>query len=381
MPTPLRLALASVLLAAVCAPVHATRHETPGYQPDDLELVRGLPIYVVIDEPTLRPQIAYGYQPIAGLYNGYNANTAGLGVGQAALAGAAGGLIASAIINGAAYAKARNFARPPFHTLQQAQCHRAVGNALGEALAARARANWPGATVTTVVLQPGQKLESAVDTHAPRYVLRASSSIATDYSAVITSIDAEAYLAEGSPAKAARKPAWRDSIIAVSDRVEIAPVKTQADIDALSDVEGRRFIALDLDPRIRKLNDDGPEADRREFNQVRDLLLEHDRLIRDANAPQWTPTAQAMRRAILLSEQQCQRLDASVLLATTQASALLGDLAGGALPAPAAAGDVAAGALPASGERRTQSFPGSIFVSERSGDDVALGFRHSLLGD
>lgn len=373
----LRLAMASILLAAAQAPAHAARHEIPGYTPADVEAARALPIYVVIDQPTLRPEITYGYQAIPQYYGNY-ANP-GVSAGQYAMAGIAGGLIASAIINGAAYVKAKNFARPPFQAIQQAHCNLAIGPALGEAIAARVRTSWPGAAVQTVILGPGQKFESAVDVHKPRFVVRAFSSLATDFSAVVTSIDAEAYPLEPGTTRAARTPAWRDSLIAVSDRVFVEPVKSKADVDVLSDLESRRFVALDLDDRIRKVNADGRDADRRERKQLYDLLLEHDQLIKDANAPEWTPTAQAMRRAIMLSEQQCQRLDASVLAATTLADGMLGALADGSLPLPVA--DAAAAPLVPAGERQLLALPGHTVVSAQAGNDLPLGFRYSLLAE
>ncbi len=366
-----------LLLAAVSTTAIARQAPMRGYQPQDAAAVAALPVYVVVDQATLRPEIAYGYQSMSALTPGYSNMSMAQGVGV----NLAGTLIASAIINGAAYAKAKHFAQPPYHMLQQAQCDLSVVPALGDRVAAAVRGNWPSATVKVVTLQPGQKLASAIDSNQPRYVFRISSSLATDFSAVITSIDSEAYLPQAGSAHAGRTPAWRDTVIAVSDQLAIAGVKSQADIDAMVDAESARFVQLDLDDRIRKVNDAGPDADRRERKRLVELLLEHDRMLKEAASDEWSPEGEAMRRALLLSAGHCQQLNASVQLSSAQAAQLVTALSGGQLPAmPPENAPIAADALPA-GVRQAIALPGGIVVSQRTGDNVDLGYRYSLLAD
>ncbi|MDB6164269.1 MAG: hypothetical protein JWL98_1701 [Xanthomonadaceae bacterium] len=370
-----RTLLAGLLVAGLSTPVSARKPDIRGYQPQDATAASALPIYVVIEQAELKPEIEYGYINVFGSSQPYQ----NMSMGQSAGVDLAGGLIASAILNGAAYAKAKRFAQPPYHVIQQAKCNLSIESGLSEAVGTAVRGNWPTASVHVSSLQPGQKLASLIDTDQPRYVFMVSSSLATDFSSVITSIDSEAYLPQAAGAHAARQPAWRDTVIVASDQVAVATSKSQADIDAMVAAESARFVALDLDDRILAVNAAGTNADRRERNRLAALLLEHDHLLKDAASDEWTPTGEALRRAQLLSDHQCDLLNASVRFSSTQAAQLVTALGRGQLPALSSSVQKTAESVPDG--RQTLALPGGIFVSQRTGDNVVLGYRSSLLAD
>ncbi len=366
----------ALALALQAMPAHAAKAGIAGYRPGDDARAAALPMHVVIEQPRLKPQIAYGYVSVPGVTS--YGNYPGMSFGQTAGVNLAGGLIASVLINGAEYANAKQFARGPYQLMQDAHCDLPLDEVMGTAVAGAIRARWPAAAIQTHVLGDGESIRDAVGKQQPRYVFAVSSSLAPDFSALVTSIQAEAYAATAANTTA-RDPLWRDTLIVVSDRLFL-PAKSQADIDVLVAAANARYAALDIAPLIAKVNAAGANADRGDRQKILVAQREHRSSLKEARRSEWTPVGEATRRALLWSERQCGALahvvDASALHAGDAVAALLA----GALPAPPADADAS---VPdeAVGTRNLVALPGSVFISRKGGDEVALGFRKSVLSD
>jgi len=370
-------ACGALVLVLHAAPLHASKAEMPGFQPRDESSAAALPVHVVIEQPRVKPQIAYGYTNVPGIVS--YGNYPGMSLGQTMGVDLAGGLIASALINGAEYAGAKHFARGPYRLMQDAQCDLPLDAALGAAVEGAIRARWQEATVRTHVLADGGSVNKAVGTGQPRYVFAVSSSLTPDFSALVTSITAEAHAASPAGASASKQPAWRDTLIVVSDRM-VLPAKTQADIDILVDAANARYAALDLEALVRKVNAAGALADRRDRQTIIYAQREHRASFKEANRSDWTPAGEATRRAMLWSEQQCGALAGAVEASAAHAGLAVTALLGGTLPArPADASTPLAEET--AGERRLVALYGGTYISRRGGDEVALGFRNSVLTD
>lgn len=371
------VASGALVLALHALPAHAGKAETPGYHPRDESTAAALPVHVVIEQPRLKPQIAYGYIDVPGVVS--YGNYPGMSFGQTAGANLAGGLIASALINGAEYAGAKQFARGPYRLMQDAHCDLPLDAALGAAVDGAIRARWPDATIRTHVLGAGDSIGDVVGKNQPRYVFSVSASLAPDFSALVTSIETEAYAALPASTKVATQPTWRDTLIVVSDRL-ILPPKTQQDIDILVAAANARHAALDLDTLIRKVNAAGVDANRLDRPKIIAAQREHRASLKEAQRSDWTPAGEATRRAMLWSERQCGALASVVESSAVQTGLAVAALLDGTLPVRPA-GESVAPVEETVGARGLVALPGGVFVSRKGGDEVALGFRKSVLSD
>lgn len=371
----------AIALALNAMPAYAAKAPLPGYGPDKAATAGALPVHVVIEQPRVKPQIAYGYVAVPdGIAYGASAygNYPGMSMGQSIGVDVAGGLIASLIINGAEYAGAKHFAQGPYQVMQDAHCDLPLGDAFRTPVVNAIQARWSTAAVQPHVLEDGQSFNKAVGT-GPRYVFAVSSSLAPDFSALITTIDAEAYpdLQPGSK-RTPREPAWRDTLIIVSDRM-LLPAKTQADTDALAAPATSRYAALNLEPLIAKVNAQRGMADPRDRRKITNAQSDLRSALKEAQRPDWTPAGEAMRRAQLWSAGDCAALSGAVATNAAQSGLAVAALLDGTLPARVA--DNAALPVETAGERKLVALPGGIVVSRKGGDEVVLGFRRSVLAD
>ncbi len=378
-------AVSAFALTLSCATTYAATPPLAGYTPTRAANVIALPIHVGIVPDRIRPQIAFQYTSVAA--PAYSGPYPGMSVGQSIGANAVGGALGSAIANGILLAEAKDFARQAFAGVTAAGCDLPYGERLAVQLTEDLQAAWPQAQIQVHMLKPDQTIADIVGKRTPRYEVLASVSLATDFSALIASVDASAYVPDGDNARAERKPTWQNTLIAVSDRLVLAP-KTQADIDRMVAEEDARHAALNLGPLISRLNKEGltrDNGDERRF--VVDSLAQHKRALKEARRDKWTPQSEAMRRGSLLSESDCAGMRTALDQVLGESHALVQAMTGGALPEPLEVVTTKRSAFvkvtelvgETPGERAIVGLPDGSYVSRRGGDSVNTAFRYALL--
>lgn len=381
------IAVSAFALTLSCAAATATAAAPPpvGYTPARATEVAALPIHVGIVPDRIRPQVAFQYVSVAG--PNYVGAYPGMSVGQSIGANAVGGALASAIVNASLREQAENFARQAFGSVANAGCDLPYGERLAAQLTQDLQAAWPQAQIQVHMLKPDQSIADIVGKRTPRYEVLASVSLATDFSALVASVDASAYIPDGDDARAERKPAWHNTLIAVSDRLALAP-KTQADIDRMIADENARYAALNLGPLIRRLNQEGLTGKNgSERRYVVDSLAQHNRALKEAKRDEWTPQSETMRRGSLLSESDCAGMRSALDQVLSESHALVQAMTGGALPTPLEVVTTKRSAFVKTtqligetpGERAIVGLPDGSYVSRRGGDGVETGFRYALL--
>lgn len=242
--------LAGLLIALAGAQAHA--NGTPGFYAENADHLRDVPVHVVVLNRELRTQLPYGsstYDPYMSglLQNSINnsiASVPGLSMGQAMAAGAAGGLIAAAIIAGAERQAAKSAVEPADAVLRQAQCVLPDGTELARMLGEGvAKAPWLGqAAPRTAVLDEKQDVEDVVDPRSRRHVLTATYSMTPDFSTLVTSLNVDTYTdaVEGADPRWASRPVRSERLVVFSDQIQI-PAKSAEDIEAAVAQEKERF--------------------------------------------------------------------------------------------------------------------------------------------
>lgn len=382
-------AVACRLLAGLClsfAAVHARAADAPGFYAQNADHLRDIPIHIVALNADLRTQLPYGtsnYDPyLSGvLQNSINnalATVPGLSMGQAVAAGAAGGLIAGALIAAAEKEAAESAVEAAHATLQQAQCLLPGGQELARVLGEGAsHAPWAGdAAPRTFVLGAKQDVDDVVDSKARRHVLAATYSMTPDFSTVITSLKVDLYSdgIEGADRRWASRPVRSERLIVFSDQVQI-PAKTPEDIETEVALEKERFAAGPASALIAKAN----AGDLQARKNAAALVRTHERLLREARAPNWTPAAAAAKRSRVWAADGCQLLVASLNANNEELRRLVVDLYGAGLPvsepleAKQARIDIMSPlATEEPGVRKTHALPGNLYLSRRGGDYATL---------
>jgi hypothetical protein len=412
---PIQRLLTGALLCALLPAASLCAKEQRGLLPEDDGVARDLPVHVVVMQPRLRPQFRYNYldTSLAGINAGNSLyGGGGVGYGQAMGAGLVGGLIAGAIINGAEKAAAKNAVRRPYQLIEQARCDLPLGESHQAAIAnALQHAGWSKlGPIAGHVLKPGEDGDDVAAKDDPRYVFTLSTSLAADFSALITTIDTAAYVADAGR-KAGRNAAWKDSLVVVSDGLWL-PAKSQVDIERMLAAEQQRYAASGADELIEKVNAAGANASRKDRKRALLMASDHRENLVEARSEGWSEASTAMRRAALWSEQDCARLNRTLQSNLEQAGEMVqallrhslaapGDAQGlQALPTQAAVigstgadpqvigetrvsaglpeGVVVDEAAPAQ-QRVIEALPGGTYVSRLSGENITLGYRHMVL--
>jgi hypothetical protein len=373
---------AGALLCALVPASALAAKEHRGFQAQDAATAGSLPIHVVVLQDRLRPQISYNYMDTsqtAGSIAG-NLSAAGASFGQAVGGGLVGGLIAGAIINGAELASAKNAVRDPYALVKQARCDLVLTDSHQAALVSAIERNgWKiDASTGLHALTRDQDPEDVVGKTRPRYVFTTSTSFTPDFSTLITTVDSEAFIAADGD-KADRSPAWKDSLIVVSEGVWLPP-KTQADIDLMVAAEKARYASTDADALIAKVNAAGSNAHRRDRKRAESLAGQHRDNMKEARSDTWSMASEATRRALLWSENDCAKIRTTLQANLEQAGLLMDGLFTQSLPARLKEDGLATG-TPEPGKRSIEPLPGGAYVSRLGGENVTLGYRHMVLSE
>lgn len=405
---PIQRLLTGALLCALLPTMSVDAKEQRGLRPEDAGVAKALPVRVVVLQPRLGPQIRYNYIATAdaGINAGNNLyyNPGGVNYGQAMGMGLAGGLIAGAIINGAEKAAAKQAVRDPYQVISQAKCNLPLVDS-HQAMVASAlqHAEWQAAEGS---------FGKAVAKDDPRYVFTLSTSFAPDFSALMTTIDAAAYVPDAT-GKTNRNATWQDSLVVVSDGLWLL-AKTQSDIERMVAAEKQRYDASGADELIDKANKAGANASRKERKRAQLASTRHAENMADARSEGWSDTGTAMRRAMLWSENNCALLEKTLKSNLEHADGMIQALLRHSLPTP---GDTSPlQPLPARGAqigstranpdviaetevsvgvpegtaktepsttptRVIEAMPGGTYVSHLSIENITLGYRHMVLDE
>jgi hypothetical protein len=252
----------------------------------------------------------------------------------------------------------------------------------------------------------------AVAKDDPRYVFTLSTSFAPDFSALMTTIDAAAYVPDAT-GKTNRNATWQDSLVVVSDGLWLL-AKTQSDIERMVAAEKQRYDASGADELIDKANKAGANASRKERKRAQLASTRHAENMADARSEGWSDTGTAMRRAMLWSENNCALLEKTLKSNLEHADGMIQALLRHSLPTP---GDTSPlQPLPARGAqigstranpdviaetevsvgvpegtaktepsttptRVIEAMPGGTYVSHLSIENITLGYRHMVLDE
>lgn len=349
------IAFAAILLSSISGAVSAAKPETPGFGLAFAESGDTVPIHVVVLQPRIRPRLRID--------------------DVSPLSFADTGLLMYAISNSEAKARAVAFAQPPFSTIRGLGCDLPQADALQRAIVDAIRGRWPDAQIQVSILKKGQDIDDVTPRRTtPHIRLRVSSTLAADFTALIANLEAEGYPGTG------RKPAWRDTLVAVSDTLAL-PAKTEDETARFIAAENARYDALNLGPVIARINAKGgmgrPE-ERDERKRVARMIEDHKTMLADAQRPSWTPLTATQRLAALWSEHECTHMHAALDGNARDSAALLTALFGQTLP-PRMPKDSARHPREIHGERTILSFAGGVFVLRRGGDRVEMGHHEVLL--
>lgn len=380
----LPLAAAALYCLSGLSVAEAAPNETPGHDPAQQDALRAMPIHAVVANERLRSQITYGYVDVGSAAinatNNLYFSTPGLAYGQAAAAGLAGGLIASALINAEAYASAKRQVADADAEFERAQCKLSNSDALFAAVERSI-----GATSWGADREPGrhvlarkQKLDDLVPQDAPRYEFVATYSMTPDYSALVTSMTLAAFSAQlpDAPKRWQRQPAWSDNLVVVSDIVPLNP-KTSADVEAGIARETARHAATGASDLIRAAN----AGDREARKQANALLREHRARMKEAKRPDWTPREAAAARARMWSANGCERVHSMLARNAVEIEEMMGRLFAGTLPPRDGSGGAAVAADATAGERAVHVRPGGLYVMQSPDANVPLNWRYSWFPD
>lgn len=379
-------------LALALAPIQAQADDDAGFYAANAERLREVPTHVVVLHPELRTQLPYGvsrYDPhlsstMASSISSNLAGMPGVSFGQAVGAGIAGGLIAGAIVSAVEKNAAESMVEDAHANLQQAGCALPDGADLARTLAeSAAQAPWAGGTVPPgVVLGEKQDVEDVVDARAPRHVLVATYSLTPDFSTVVTSLMVDTYADgfEGSDARRwASRPLRSDRLLVFSDQVAL-PDKSAAEIEAAVAREEARYAAGPIADLVAKARTGDVHARKKAVA----LMREHERLMRAAQAPDWTPAQAAAHRSALWTADGCQPLATALAANNEELGRLLGALYASTLPVaeprPKKAPPVdIMSPLPTeeAGVRRTLALPDNFWLSRRGGDYAPLAHLYT----
>lgn len=379
----LRLVFAAFLLSSFSAAAAAAKPETPGFGPAFADAAGTVPIHVVVLQPRIRPRLLIGDVSTPFVNTGAQPGWSfgqGLGVSLAA------NLLMYAAMSSEAKARAVAFAQPPFATIRAQGCDLptlhasqpdASQPAIVEAVVDAIRTRWPDARIQVAVLEKGQDIDDVTPKRtAPHVRLQVSSTLAADFTALIANIEAEGYPGAG------RKPAWRDTLIAVSDTLAL-PAKTDDETARFIAAENARYEALNLGPTIARINARGGTGrphERAERKRVARMIEDHKTILAEAQRPSWTPLTGTQRLATLWSEDGCGHMRTALSTNARDAGVLVAALFGQTLP-PRMPLDSARHPREIHGERAILSFAGGVFVLRRGGDRVEMGHHEALLED
>ena len=374
-------------LALALAPIHAQADDEAGFYAANAERLREIPTRVVVLHPELRTQLPYGvssYDPhlsstMASSISGNLAGMPGVSFGQAVGAGIAGGLIAGAIVSAVEKNAAESMVEDAHANLQQAGCALPDGGDLARVLAeGAAQAPWADGTApSSFVLGEKQDVKDVVDTRAPRHVLVATYSMTPDFSTVVTSLMVDTYADgfEGSDERRwASRPLRSDRLLVFSDQVAL-PDKGAGEVEAAVAAEKERYAAGPIAGLVARAN----AGDINARKKAATLMRDHERRMREARAPDWTPAQAAARRSALWTADDCRPLASALAANNEELGRLVAALYASALPV---AGPRPKKAPPVDimsplateepGVRRTLALPDNFWLSRRGGDYAPL---------
>ena len=389
-PTAVRPLGAGLLLSLAATNVQAAGE--PGFYAEHADVLRNVPVHVVLLNEDLRTQLPFGTNTIDPqmtsmlLQNAINnslATVPGLSMGEAIAAAGAGGLLAGAIIYGIEKETAESAVEPAHLILQQANCTLPDGHALASAVREGVSgAPWAaGVEPRTVSLGKKRNVDAVVNAGSERHVLSATYSMTPDFSTLVTSLKIDIYssnVGEGDH-KWASRPARTERLVVLSDQVRIDP-KTQDDIDLAVRLEHERLASGPAKELIASAN----AGDYQARKQVAPMVRAHEARLREARMPDWTPAAAAAKRSQVWAASGCQLLVDALHANNREIGGMVADLYADRLPslAPEEPKNIRINTMgPLADEepgiRKTLSLPGNLHLSRRGGDHASLAHLYT----
>jgi len=370
-------ALAAAMLCAVPAQAKLPR----GFAEADAEQATGLPVHVVADRTTVRPQIAWPPVQVARPEDGLVAGHTVTPVTNPALAGGAGVLdvlIGNAVESGRLKGEARIAAR----RLDAAQCRVQADVPITTALQATLeQIGW--ATRLQVHPSGPSAVDEVMEQEGPRLLVQHSTSLTPDLIWLVTTVTVKAWDGTGQGRNA--PPAWQNTLYVASAPLPLLD-KTPQDTEQLLAILDREYAESGNEQRIREVNAAGPTADRRLRQLAADTVREYKNRRRAASKPRWDGRTALMGRAVRWNSDDCALLRLALHDSVGEAARLLQSLREGTLPAvgePEAAplfhafGDAYADGAPI--PREVVAIAPMVHLSKPKGGPVLLAFVGSVL--
>lgn len=352
-----------------------------GYRPERATMAAQMPVYLVVLNSRVRPQIDYPRVPGGTVYvpNPYQYNNIpGISFGQAQMAGALGSALAEAML----YAEAKQRATAAYAPMVGGRCDLAVAARLQQTLReAMARAPW-GANVQPILIDGDvEDWDKQIPKDRPRQVFSVSASLTPGLGALMTWVDLAAYSPEGGASGSSwqKKPLWQDQLIVVSDAVTL-PAKSDADRARMVAQEDARYAESGDLAVVARVAKDIYGAGKSERMRATAADRLHKRNLKLAREADWSLLTEGPRRGELWSQDDCAPMSAALAAATGELGRMLDDLYAQRLPPRLPATHKTKDDPPElPGERKIRALPGGVYVSRNEGGIIPLAYRYRLL--
>lgn len=354
--------------------------DTDGYRPERAAMAAQMPVYIVVLNARVRPQMDYPRMAGATVYVPYDAS--GMSYGQMAAVGVVGGVLSSVLAEAMIYAEAKQRATAAYAPVLKGRCDLVVDTLLQQTLReAMARAPW-GANVQPILIDgSAEDWDKQIPKDRPRQVFTVTSSLTPGLGALLTSLDLAAYSPDGEASGTSwqKKPLWRDQFIVVSD-VMVLPAKTDADRARMAAQEDARYAEsgdLAVVAKVAKDIYGAGKSERMRATAADRLHKSNLKLAREAN---WSLLTEGPRRGELWSQDDCAPMRAAVTAGNVELGRMLDDLYAQRLPPRLPSKHKTKDDPPESaGERKTRALPGGVYVSRNEAGTTALAYRYRLL--
>ena len=354
--------------------------DTDGYRPERAAMAAQMPVYIVVLNARVRPQMDYPRMAGATVYVPYDAS--GMSYGQMAAVGVVGGVLSSVLAEAMIYAESKQRATAAYAPVLKGRCDLVVDTLLQQTLReAMARAPW-GANVQPILIDgSAEDWDKQIPKDRPRQVFTVTSSLTPGLGALLTSLDLAAYSPEGEASGTSwqKKPLWRDQFIVVSD-VMVLPAKTDADRARMAAQEDARYAEsgdLAVVAKVAKDIYGAGKSERMRATAADRLHKSNLKLAREAN---WSLLTEGPRRGELWSQDDCAPMRAAVTAGNVELGRMLDDLYAQRLPPRLPSKHKTKDDPPEpAGERKTRALPGGVYVSRNEAGTTALAYRYRLL--
>lgn len=366
-------------MAAVGICQAEAKDDVAGYTPEMQPQAAALPLYLIAQQETVRPQ--YAYLPLAP-NSVIDAHTLGLGFGPTVV----GGVVAGVLVNAMARAESIALARDNWQWLNNGQCRIDTRTHVEPALVqALATAGMPAASAH--VLLEDDKLQEHYDPEKAHLRVSHSSSMTPDLVSLLTTVRVEGWADKGS---GRHKPEWANVLQVLSTPMWLQD-KQDHDSAYLKQQLDQWYAGTGNPARIAQVNAAGRNADPALRRQASGLQTTYSARLRRITRDGWNPYAMGMMRALSWGQEDCAPIERALQDNAAEVARLLGLLYAGQLPvtgqvleAPASGQEARVMVTPSVALRYEQprelvELAPSVHLSAQQGGVTSVMYHHTVV--